>query len=192
MARKKDSQVTKQDLMDAALKNFYQIGFENTSLDKISRDAHVSRGAAYWHFANKTELFYQLVLQILEKVQAEKQIIMEDDALSFKEKVVKVIFVPYNNSMNFKFLQQSLKTIEQHQEFEELLQEIRESKRRLYQFFLEGLAAEGLSKADAEALASLFYNYFEGMYGSATPQEVKDNYTLETIRKNVSFIFNMI
>ncbi|MBO1308847.1 TetR/AcrR family transcriptional regulator [Enterococcus sp. 669A] len=192
MARKKDSQVTKQDLMDAALKNFYQIGFENTSLDKISRDAHVSRGAAYWHFANKTELFYQLVLQILEKVQAEKQIIMEDDALSFKEKVVKVIFVPYNNSMNFKFLQQSLKTIEQHQEFEELLQEIRESKRRLYQFFLEGLTAEGLSKADAEALASLFYNYFEGMYGSATPQEVKDNYTLETIRKNVSFIFNMI
>ncbi len=192
MARKKDSQITKQDLMDAALKNFYQIGFENTSLDKISRDAHVSRGAAYWHFANKTELFYQLVLQVLERVQAEKQIIMEDDALSFKEKVVKVIFVPYNNSMNFKFLQQSLKTIEVHEEFEELLQEIRESKRRLYQFFLEGLTAEGLREADAEALASLFYNYFEGMYGSATPQEVKDNYTLETIRKNVSFIFNMI
>lgn len=192
MARKKDSQITKQDLMDAAFNNFYQVGFENTSLDKISRDAHVSRGAAYWHFANKTELFYQLVLQILDKVQAEKQVIMEDDSLSFKEKIVKVIFVPYNNSMNFKFLQQSLKTIELHEEFAELLQEIRESKRRLYQFFLEGLKAEGLDKADSQALASLFYNYFEGMYGSATPQEVKDNYTLETIRQNVSFIFNMI
>ncbi|MEO1771754.1 MULTISPECIES: TetR/AcrR family transcriptional regulator [Enterococcus] len=192
MARKKDSQITKQDLMDAAFKNFYEVGFENTSLEKISRDAHVSRGAAYWHFANKTELFYQLVLEILNEVQAEKQLIMEDEELTFREKVVEVIFVPYNNSMNFKFLQQSLKTIELHSEFEELLQEIRESKHRLYQFFLEGLTEEGLNQADSQALASLFYNYFEGMYGSATPQEVKDNYTLSTISQNISFIFKMI
>lgn len=192
MARKKDSLVTKQDLMDAAFKNFYEVGFENTSLEKISRDAHVSRGAAYWHFANKNELFYQLVLQILDAVQAEKQLIMEDNELTFKEKIVKVIYVPYNNSMNFKFLQQSLKTIELHPEFDELLQKIRESKRRLYQFFLEGLVEEGLNEKDSQALASLFYNYFEGMYGSATPQEVKDKYTLSTIRQNVSFIFKMI
>ncbi|MGO3792562.1 MAG: TetR family transcriptional regulator, partial [Enterococcus gilvus] len=57
MKRKQESLVTKRRLLETAFQNFYGVGFENTSLDKISKDANVSRGAAYWHFKNKSEIF---------------------------------------------------------------------------------------------------------------------------------------
>lgn len=44
MKRKQESLLTKQRLLETAFQNFYEVGFENTSLDKISKDAHVSRG----------------------------------------------------------------------------------------------------------------------------------------------------
>ncbi|GCF95558.1 hypothetical protein NRIC_34490 [Enterococcus florum] len=192
MSRKADSQITKKHLLKAAFKNFYEVGFENTSLDKISKDAKLSRGAAYWHFANKSELFSHLIELILEEVYEEKQQIIQDERLSFQEKVVRIIFVSYQDSSNFKFLQRSIQTIEQHPEFTVLLEKIKDSKAKLYYFFLDGLVEQQVPLAEANALASLFYSYFEGMYASGTPQEVVENYTLEIIEKNIFSIFKTI
>ncbi|MBV7405096.1 TetR family transcriptional regulator [Enterobacter sp. ENT03] len=54
---KEDALKTRQLLIDTAIITFSQQGFASTSLDDIARAAHVTRGAIYWHFANKAELF---------------------------------------------------------------------------------------------------------------------------------------
>ena len=184
MKRKQESLLTKQRLLETAFQNFYEVGFENTSLDKISKDAHVSRGAAYWHFKNKSEIFGEVVLMTIEKIKTEKRGIMLDEEMSFQEKVVEILMVPSQNQMGFKFMQQSLKTLEVYPEFAELLETFRETRARLYNFFLAGLVED-----DAMAVSSMLYNYFEGMYGSGTPDEVTKNYTAEAIRRSISIIF---
>lgn len=192
MKRKQESLLTKQRLLETAFQNFYEVGFENTSLDKISKDADVSRGAAYWHFKNKSEIFSEVVRMTIEKIKSEKRMIMINEDLSFEEKVVQILIVPSKNQEGFKFMQQSLKTLEIHPEFSELLDFFSETRARLYDFFLTGLRKEGLNENDASALSSMLYNYFEGMYGSGTPEEVTKNYTPEAISRSISIIFKNV
>ena len=47
--------------MDAALKLFGQRGYSGTTLRLIAEEAGCSRGPIYWHFANKEELFEEIL-----------------------------------------------------------------------------------------------------------------------------------
>lgn len=66
MARKtkQESLETRQQILSAAGKMFSQNGVSNTSLNDIAEAAGVSRGAIYWHFKNKVELFNELWAEV--------------------------------------------------------------------------------------------------------------------------------
>ncbi|HWV16363.1 MAG TPA: TetR family transcriptional regulator [Cellvibrio sp.] len=59
MARKtkEDALETRGQLLDAAEKVFFEKGFSQTSLMDIAEAANLTRGAIYWHFKNKSDLF---------------------------------------------------------------------------------------------------------------------------------------
>ena len=57
---KEQAQQTKDSILMAALDCFSSKGFFNTSLDDIAKTAEVTRGAVYWHFKNKAEIFDSL------------------------------------------------------------------------------------------------------------------------------------
>ncbi|MBV7433637.1 TetR/AcrR family transcriptional regulator [Cardiobacteriaceae bacterium TAE3-ERU3] len=57
---KAEAEQTRQDLLEAALKLFDEQGYEKTTLADIAKAAGVTRGAFYWHFKNKSELFNEL------------------------------------------------------------------------------------------------------------------------------------
>ncbi|MBJ8709099.1 acrEF/envCD operon transcriptional regulator [Citrobacter portucalensis] len=65
MARKTkaDALKTRQYLMETAIVQFAARGVGNTTLNDIADAANVTRGALYWHFENKTQLFNELWLQ---------------------------------------------------------------------------------------------------------------------------------
>jgi TetR/AcrR family acrAB operon transcriptional repressor len=48
---------TRNRLLDAAEALFHAQGVSHTSLQQIAAEAGVTRGAVYWHFKNKAELF---------------------------------------------------------------------------------------------------------------------------------------
>ncbi len=54
---KEDADKTRQSLVDAARTCFLQHGVAGTTLDTVAKAAGMTRGAVYWHFANKVELF---------------------------------------------------------------------------------------------------------------------------------------
>lgn len=54
---KEDAQQTRESLLDAAELLFAERGVSRTSLQDIAKAAGVTRGAVYWHFADKAELF---------------------------------------------------------------------------------------------------------------------------------------
>ncbi len=59
MARKKkeEAQQTRQQLIEAAIGQFATRGVANTTLTDIADAARVTRGAIYWHFTSKSEIF---------------------------------------------------------------------------------------------------------------------------------------
>lgn len=58
---KEDAQATRCQLMDAALHLFAKQGVSRTSLQDIAAAAGATRGAIYWHFKNKADLFNALM-----------------------------------------------------------------------------------------------------------------------------------
>ncbi|MFT7433069.1 MAG: TetR/AcrR family transcriptional repressor of mexAB-oprM operon [Alphaproteobacteria bacterium] len=57
---KEDAQKTKENILKAAAEVFFQNGVANTSLEQIAHEAGATRGAIYWHFKNKVEIFEAL------------------------------------------------------------------------------------------------------------------------------------
>lgn len=62
MARKtkEDAFITRQRIINVAIREFSTQGFSSTSLADIASAAGVTRGAIYWHFKNKEELFNEI------------------------------------------------------------------------------------------------------------------------------------
>ena len=60
MARrtKEDAEKTRETLLTAAAEVFLQRGVARASLEEIARAAGLTRGAVYWHFRNKFDLFF--------------------------------------------------------------------------------------------------------------------------------------
>ena len=70
---KEEAQETRNSILDAAEQVFFEKGVSRTSLADIAQAAGVTRGAIYWHFANKGDLFtamFDRVLLPLDEIQA--------------------------------------------------------------------------------------------------------------------------
>jgi TetR/AcrR family acrAB operon transcriptional repressor len=61
---KQESERTRQDILTAARKVFARQGVTRTTLEEIAAAAGVTRGAIYWHFTDKTELFFAMREQV--------------------------------------------------------------------------------------------------------------------------------
>ena len=61
---KQESEHTRQQILVAARREFAAHGVTRTTLQRIAAAAGVTRGAVYWHFANKRELFQAMREQV--------------------------------------------------------------------------------------------------------------------------------
>ncbi|GKT15517.1 TetR family transcriptional regulator [Acidovorax sp. SUPP2522] len=66
MARrtKEDAVATRNSLLDAAEQVFYQKGVSHASLNEIAQAAGATRGAIYWHFKDKVDLFNAMMERV--------------------------------------------------------------------------------------------------------------------------------
>lgn len=83
MARrtKEEALVTRELILDAAERVFYQRGVSRTSLQEIAKEAGLTRGAIYWHFENKGELFHAMMERVTLPMMARMtEITPEDEA----------------------------------------------------------------------------------------------------------------
>jgi len=59
--RRRAPEASRDAILDAALRCFAKRGYHETSVDDIATRAKLSKGAVYWHFAGKRELFLALM-----------------------------------------------------------------------------------------------------------------------------------
>ena len=60
---KEEAKATRQDVLQSALRVFSEKGYAAATLQDIADRAGVTRGAIYWHFENKAELYNSLLAE---------------------------------------------------------------------------------------------------------------------------------
>ena len=78
MARstKEEALETRARILDAAEQVFHERGVSQTSLADVAKAAEVTRGAIYWHFKNKSDLFDAMC----ERVRLPMEAVLEENA----------------------------------------------------------------------------------------------------------------
>ena len=92
---KDEAQETRNAILDAAEQLFSERGVSRTSLEDIAHAAGVTRGAIYWHFKDKSDLFAAMVNRVTLPMEA-MVVQSSDDAVadplaSLKECAVSVL-----------------------------------------------------------------------------------------------------
>ena len=88
MARKtkENAELTRQHIIEAARKVFLARGVSRTTMEHIAEEAGVTRGAIYWHFHNKIDLFQamreQVFLPLIDRMDDTLLIEGSEDSLA--------------------------------------------------------------------------------------------------------------
>jgi TetR/AcrR family acrAB operon transcriptional repressor len=67
---KEEAEATRIQLLDAAERCFREKGVASTTLDDIAKSAGHTRGAVYWHFENKADIFEAVCERVSTPMQA--------------------------------------------------------------------------------------------------------------------------
>jgi len=81
---KEDALATRDSILDTAERLFHERGVSRTSLHDIATAAGVTRGAIYWHFKDKADLFNAMMARVcmpLEQSCDACQVAMAEDPL---------------------------------------------------------------------------------------------------------------
>lgn len=101
---KQEAEETRLAIMSKALELFSEKGIDVTSLSEIATAAGVTRGAIYWHFKNKWDLFDAIWLHYSEPVDRLGQASHdedEEDPLGRLAELLKLILVSASRIWTF-------------------------------------------------------------------------------------------
>jgi TetR/AcrR family acrAB operon transcriptional repressor len=88
---KEDALATRNSLLDAAERVFLAQGVAGTSLNDIALAAGTTRGAIYWHFKDKADLFNAMLDRVVMPLQGALAMVEQADATdplpAFKQSV---------------------------------------------------------------------------------------------------------
>jgi TetR/AcrR family transcriptional regulator, acrAB operon repressor len=95
---KADAEATRHSLLDAAEHLFQARGVSRTSLNDIANAAGTTRGAIYWHFKDKADLFNAMMERVtlpLEETLAcvgERAAVLEDPLLELRASLLDALY----------------------------------------------------------------------------------------------------
>jgi AcrR family transcriptional regulator len=82
---------TRNKILSVANKLFSRFGFHKTSMDEIAKIARKAKGSLYYHFANKEELFTEVVSKEIINLKSQLLIIVNNTDLNASEKIKKYL-----------------------------------------------------------------------------------------------------
>src|SRR5919198_6132991 len=66
-AARSEGRDAREELLEAAARVFAEKGFQAASVDEIAERAGFSKGAVYWHFESKDDLFFALLAERIDR-----------------------------------------------------------------------------------------------------------------------------
>lgn len=82
---------TKDSILRVANQLFSRFGFQKTSMDEIAKVAHKAKGSLYYHFANKEDLFREVVANEMTRLKNPLSAIVSNPDLKASDKIKKYL-----------------------------------------------------------------------------------------------------
>src|SRR6059058_6634245 len=97
---------SRKQLMAAAIDCFARLGYQGTTIDRIARDAGVTKGAVYYHFRDKQQLLFEAVKDHVGEFERQvlAEVTPELDAMAALRHVVDVCFFHATVSSHRRFI----------------------------------------------------------------------------------------
>jgi AcrR family transcriptional regulator len=152
-------------ILNTARQLFMQRGYRAVSISDIVGAADITKPTLYYHFADKEELFVQMVLLVLQEMRDEMEQVVapfHDTRSRLAALARMIIELPHSDSRMIR--QETREHLSRHQQarigyaFHEHMFE------PLRQIMAQGLAAHELKGYSAAELAMLFLCFLEGFH----------------------------
>lgn len=161
-----DYETKKQEIIEKAKEVFAKRGYYNTNLSHISSRCGMGRTTIYQYFKNKDEIFYYSVEDILIDLQEKVEAIIENDSLTFIEKLKKLVFeLTSEYEQNYIFVLLAEIWIILKRENNELLSRLRDYteglKNSINKLIVQGIEAKEIKSIDSEGMADTIYSFIE-------------------------------
>ena len=179
-AKQTNREIKRKRILDAALKLFARKGFEATALDEVARGARLAKGTLYLYFKDKEDLYAQVVLDVLERLQGSvlERYERSTGAVEKLRAVAEAQILFFSRNRDYFRLFSSLVTTEAPLVHKKLFAPLLE-KRRLLESFLQALIEEGKSegviRTDVDTPAMV--HSFIGMINQAVGRQCIDERT---------------
>ena len=150
---------TRDVILSAAVREFSQTGYHKTSMDKIAITAELSKGALYYFFKNKSELFLTVVREGLDMLDRRTDRIRNSD-LSHSEAIYRIVEAYVGVCLDHPQLALIILNENMHNLDPELAERVRELVRvsvdHLVFLISEGMRYGYIRKYNAELISMLF------------------------------------
>ncbi len=165
---KEDTLVTRQNLLIAAMDCFMENGYDKTTLNMVALRADYTRGAVYWHFKDKADLFRAVYEDTMKKANVVSYAHQLPADMPYIDKLVN-IFCWAQTNPSVDAINQILKITTFREGFEDIIAAIEMEKIKLIRFFAEETRMHiGLHKLEpifkADVYASNLFFLFEGLF----------------------------
>ena len=197
---KEEAQKTRESILDSALDLFFEKGVNETSLQDIAAHANVTRGAIYWHFQNKVEIFdalHDMIHQPLaEMILEDTQFDHPEPLVQVKELCIKLLLDLNQNCRKYKALQLFMSPYAYKGDLaplrEKHLQKKQESTRLFRLYFERAIERKMLpDDADPDIMNTALKCYMKGIINEYMNAPCEINLQ-ETAPDLMDFFFNRI
>ncbi len=160
MSRQRDgrSTHTQQRILKEAEALYLAGGYENINQQEIANHLHITKAALFYHFASKQELFFRLVLFILERTHQVVTSAVADEPSSTQEKLQRLMLAlleqPTFDVTRFSHEEIHLLTEEQQHEISEAMNQ--RMMAIVQNVFADGIARGELRPHDVQLSTLLF------------------------------------
>lgn len=180
-AKTQQSGDTRKAILDSCRQLFAKHGFSTTSIDDIARAIGITKGAVYWHFTSKKELFEAILEQIRTRWQevVQQPLSKETSPIARLETFFACYLKLFTEAPDIGlFLQRIL--LEQHKEFSPQVARVFAQTAHFISRILDDGKARGLFRADLDSL--IMAHMILGTLSGATQQSLTNRtLTLESL-----------
>lgn len=170
---KKEAEQTRLEIIKSALKIFSKMGYNRTKLIDIAQDAGVTKGAIYWNFKSKMDLFKQMIRECSKDINKElsKILFSTGSPLNKIEQILKYLLKLLYLDENYRLIEEiTWQKTELTSEFDDFMEEqtknIDELKELLLYLIVKGKKKGEITKDfDDETIALSIISYLSGVEG---------------------------
>jgi AcrR family transcriptional regulator len=158
----------KEQIFQAAIVCFGRTGYHKTKMDDIAAEAGLSKGALYWYFPSKKELFLSLFQTMLAKLEQDWRTAIATAPMTASEKLLAILKMLRGElgemASFFGVMMEAWAQTIHDPDVEEMLGEFYKPYIGIVQQIIaEGIANEEFTVQTPEAISVLLVSMFDGL-----------------------------